>query len=133
VIVKIPQPIIDAMRAHARDAEPHECCGLLIGTRRAVSKSIRTQNLDTNPARYLVDPKDHLDAIKAARAESLRVIGAYHSHPGTSTEPSPSDIDEASGGADFLYVIVSPVSDSVTAYFVKNGTAVFAEVEPAAN
>jgi proteasome lid subunit RPN8/RPN11 len=126
VIVSIPRAVIDEMIAHARDDAPNECCGLLVGVRGEVSGAVRARNLEPSPTRYLIDPVDYLAAIKAARARAQHVIGAYHSHPDGTTTPSRRDIDEATGGRDFLYVIVSPASGAITAYFVRNGEALFA-------
>jgi proteasome lid subunit RPN8/RPN11 len=127
VQVLLPQTVLAEMLAHARDESPSECCGLLVGRRGVVDASVRARNLETGPTRYLIDPQDHFAAMKAARARGLHVIGAYHSHPAQAAgvlAPSPSDIAEASGGSDFLYVIVSPVDGGAVAYFVKRGAVV---------
>jgi len=116
------------MLAHAKEALPNECCGLLVGRRGAIDRAVRARNLEAGPTRYLIDPQDHFAAMKAARADGLHVVGAYHSHPAGTTEPSPSDISEAAGGSDFLYVIVSPVTGATTAYVVKNGSVAMAEL-----
>ena len=100
---------------------PRECCGLLIGTGESVVRSVRARNLDTNGDAYLIDPEDHFAAIRAARAEGLEVIGAYHSHPSSAPVPSPTDIAEANSGPDFLYVIVSLVDEDVRAYRIDAG------------
>jgi proteasome lid subunit RPN8/RPN11 len=110
------------MLAHARAEAPRECCGLLIGQGESVVRSVRARNLDVKATRYLVDPEDHFAAIRAARAEGLEVIGAYHSHPSSAPVPSATDIAEASSGPDFLYVIVSLIGDDVRAYRMELGT-----------
>jgi proteasome lid subunit RPN8/RPN11 len=124
--VRIAQSVVDEMLAHARADAPNECCGLLVGSRGAIERSIRARNRDSSSTRYLIDPDDHFAAIHAARNESRRVIGAYHSHPASAPTPSPSDIAEASGGVDFIYVIVSLVKPEgeVFAYTLKAGSVV---------
>jgi proteasome lid subunit RPN8/RPN11 len=97
------------MLAHARDALPNECCGLLVGTETHIRRAERARNLKASPTRYEIDPADHFRSIRAARAEGLAVIGAYHSHPRTAPEPSPTDLVEASDSA-LLWVIVSPAT-----------------------
>ena len=114
------------MLAHARDEAPNECCGLLVGNRQSIDRSIRARNADASPTRYRIDPEDHFAAIHAARADGRRVVGAYHSHPRTTALPSPSDIAEAAGGSEFVYVIVSLKSDDgdLFAYRLKRGSVV---------
>ena len=119
--MSIGQSVIDEMLAHAREAAPDECCGLLIGDRRRIEYSIRATNLQASPTRYLIDPAGHFAAIRQARSSGLRVAGAYHSHPAGTPVPSESDVAETSGGPDFLYVIASPASGDVRGYRLKNG------------
>ena len=117
----IAPDVVAAMLAHARAEAPRECCGLLIGKGESVVRSMRARNLDESATRYLIDPEDHFAAIRAARAEGLDVIGAYHSHPSSAPLPSPTDIAEANSGSDFLYVIVSLIADEVHAYRIDRG------------
>jgi proteasome lid subunit RPN8/RPN11 len=87
--------VLEAIRAHALAAAPDECCGLLIGNQESIAAAWPARNAHPTPrTRYLVDPQDHFTAIRQARAESLDVVGAYHSHPATPAEPSPTDIAE---------------------------------------
>jgi proteasome lid subunit RPN8/RPN11 len=102
--------VIDAVVAHARDARPGECCGLLVGTGQDIMDALRARNLSENPARFLIDPKDHIEARRRARGQGLAVVGFYHSHPHSPAEPSSSDEAEASY-PDHLYLIVSLASE----------------------
>ena len=97
---------LEDMRAHARADGLLECCGLLIGLPNRIERIHPARNLRASPTEYLVDPADHFTAIRAARAEGLAVVGAYHSHPRSTAVPSATDLAEASSG-DFLYLIVS--------------------------
>jgi len=119
--IQIPSAVVSDMLAHAREDAPRECCGLLIGKNSSILRSVRTRNIDAKATRYLIDPADHFAAIRFARADGLEVIGAYHSHPNGAAIPSPTDIAEADGGADFLYVIVSLLDDDVRAYRIAAG------------
>lgn len=123
--VKIDRKAIDDMFAHGREAAPDECCGLLAGRRGVIERNIRAKNLQASPTRYSIDPADHFAAIHDARSRGQSVIGAYHSHPATRAIPSESDISEATGGADFLYVIVSLFErGEVRAYSLRRGAMV---------
>jgi proteasome lid subunit RPN8/RPN11 len=121
VNIRIAASVLSDMLSHAREEAPRECCGLLIGRGESVVRSVRARNLDAKATRYLVDPEDHFAAIRAARAEGLEVVGAYHSHPSSTPVPSATDIAEANSGSDFLYVIVSLVNEDVRAYRIDMG------------
>ena len=95
---------LDAIAAHASQAWPQECCGLLIGSAGAVEFIHRARNVHASATCYLVCPEDHFAAIRAGRASGLEVVGAYHSHPQGRPRPSTSDRDEAHGEG-FTYVI----------------------------
>jgi proteasome lid subunit RPN8/RPN11 len=115
------------MLRHARDEAPNECCGLLVGRRGLVESAVRARNLEASASRYLIDPADHFAAMRTARSNGQRVIGAYHSHPASAPMPSESDIAEASGGRDFLWVIASPAEGELRGYYLRDGEIVFVD------
>ena len=93
--------------AHAREAAPLECCGLLIGRGDDVVEAVRARNIAADPAtRFLLDPEDHFTARRSARERGLDVVGFYHSHPVSAAEPSPRDLAEFSYPG-YLYAVVS--------------------------
>jgi proteasome lid subunit RPN8/RPN11 len=79
---------------------------MLLGRSREIVAAVRACNLDADPNRFLIDPKDHFDALRQARALGFEVLGFYHSHPRSSPAPSPTDQAEASY-RHHLYLIVS--------------------------
>src|SRR5215207_7913594 len=94
-----------AVAAHARDAWPQECCGLLLGTPGSIEAVCRARNEhEERGTRYLVRPEDHFTAIRLARTQALDVVGAYHSHPAGRPRPSATDREEAHAGG-FIYLI----------------------------
>ena len=101
----LPPAVRDAVVAHARDAAPAECCGLLVGSPSVIMSAVPARNLADSPSRFLIDPQDHIRARRIARAAGLDVVGFYHSHPRSAPEPSPADVAEASY-PNHLYLIV---------------------------
>jgi len=89
----------------ARAEAPRECCGVLLGKGTAIERAIPTANLSPDPDRYLINPQDHVDALRAARARALEVIGFFHSHPHSDAQASATDVAEISYSG-FLYLIV---------------------------
>ena len=101
----IAPAVVTDLEAHAREARPAECCGVLIGTPGRVTESRRAANLSSDPHRFELDPQDHVRAIRDARGRGVAVIGFYHSHAAASPFPSAVDLAESSyPGA--LYLIV---------------------------
>jgi proteasome lid subunit RPN8/RPN11 len=91
--------------AHAREAAPEECCGLLVGRGDAVVEAVRARNVAEGPNRFLIDAQDHILARRRARDRGLEIVGFYHSHPHSAAEPSATDREEA-GYPDHLFLIV---------------------------
>lgn len=122
--VRMTRAVRDAVLDHARRALPDECCGLLIGTALGdethVSRAWPARNLRSSPTRYLIDPADHFAAIRTARRNGLRVVGAYHSHPTSPPSPSETDAREADDG-ELVYLIASPALGAVRGYRLDGG------------
>ena len=103
---RIRQEALDVIVAHARAEAPAECCGMLIGRDASIDEAVRGKNIAAVPTRFLIDPKDHIDARRAAARRGLEVLGFYHSHPHSPAWPSPTDVTEAAY-PDSVYLIVS--------------------------
>ena len=93
----IARRALDAVLAHAQEAHPLECCGILVGDGERILKALRARNVADVPARrFVIDPADHIAARRSARSEGLDVVGFYHSHPSSGASPSRTDMAEAS-------------------------------------
>ena len=103
---RIRRAALDDIVTHARAEAPAECCGMLIGSGASIDDAVRAKNIAASPTRFLIDPKDHIDARRDARTRGLEVLGFYHSHPQSPAWPSESDIAEAAY-PDAVYLIVS--------------------------
>ena len=128
--MRVRWTVIDTITAHARRDSPRECCGLLIGTSDEVMEAIPVRNDADDPLRrYEVAAVDHLAEIRRCRelakagTADVAVVGAYHSHPRSAPEPSPTDREQAF--EEFLYVIAGPVEGAdavdVRAYQLRHG------------
>jgi proteasome lid subunit RPN8/RPN11 len=118
------------MIAHARAEAPRECCGLLIGQAARIDESVRIRNIHANPARYLLDPAEHIATNRRLRGSGHSVVGCYHSHPHSPAIPSDTDRAEAYY-SEFVWMIVSlavPDVPEVAAYRLRNGEFVTIEV-----
>jgi proteasome lid subunit RPN8/RPN11 len=85
----------DEIIAHAREAAPHECCGLIGGAPDTEASTIyRTRNIAANPlVTYEAAPEDLFAAQRQMRARGEELTAIYHSHPrAKNPEPSPTDV-----------------------------------------
>ena len=105
--------------AHARDDAAGRVLRRADRPRRTrSSKPSAPRNLSDDPNRFLLDPKDHIDARRAARARGLEVVGFYHSHPHSEPEPSIADLAEATYPG-YLYLIVRPLAEGAKVRLVR--------------
>ncbi len=94
-VLDVPAAVVADMVAHCLAALPEEGCGLLVGTGEVVVRAVGTRNAAGSALRYEVDPSEHLAIDRAAGAEGLDVLGAFHSHTHTDAWPSATDVATA--------------------------------------
>jgi len=104
--------ILAQIYAHGEEAYPDEGAGFLLGYdnggQRHIAQIFVTENARENEARhnrYLVTPKEYLQAEIAAEVMGLSLIGVFHSHPDSPNRPSEFDREWAQ--PFFSYVITS--------------------------
>jgi proteasome lid subunit RPN8/RPN11 len=103
---QIARDALESIVAQARVAEPAECCGLLVGSGRSIVEAVSTPNIASDPHRFVIDPKAHIEGRRDARRRGLEVLGFYHSHPHAPAVPSATDRAEAAYPG-CVYLIVS--------------------------
>jgi proteasome lid subunit RPN8/RPN11 len=126
--LKISPELADKIRAHGAQTYPHECCGALLGrdtevADRRVYREIHglhplVNRRDDSPNnRFSVTSQDVLDAEKAARQQSLEVVGWYHSHPDHPASPSQYDRDHAWPWYSYIIVsVANRISEEMTSW-----------------
>ena len=85
---------LEEILAHAREAQPSECCGLIGGADDGRTKSIyRLRNIASNPEiAYEAAPEELFAAQRLMREREERLLAIYHSHP-RAVIPYPSETD----------------------------------------
>lgn len=84
---------LERILAHAAEAKPNECCGLIGGQDNQARNTYPMQNVSQNPQRaYEAAPEDLFNAQRDMRERGEQLLGIYHSHP-LSAEPTPSQTD----------------------------------------
>ena len=92
--IRLTTDNIDEIIAHAREAAPHECCGLIGGLIEGKAETIyRARNVAADSlVAYEAAPEDLFAAQRAMRERGEQLLAIYHSHP-RSEDPQPSATD----------------------------------------
>lgn len=99
-MLRIPQPIQEAIEAHGVAAYPYEGCGLLLGrvdgghnvVVAAFPVENRWENEDEKRVRFRIVPQDMMRAEMEAMRRDLDIVGIFHSHPDDQPVASPRDL-----------------------------------------
>jgi proteasome lid subunit RPN8/RPN11 len=85
---------LEEILAHACQAQPSECCGLVGGADDGRTQSIyRLKNTAPNPeVAYEAAPEELFAAQRLMREREEQLLAIYHSHP-RAIIPSPSETD----------------------------------------
>lgn len=93
--IRLSRTDFDQIIAHARAANPAECCGLIGGSTNGHAQTIYpAKNVAADPlVTYEAAAEDLFAAQRAMRARGEQLLAIYHSHPRASNpEPSPTDV-----------------------------------------
>jgi len=122
--VRISQPLLDEIVAHARDDDPNECCGMVAGSNGAATRVYRARNAEASPFRYTIHPQDQFRITMEIEDQGEEIAAIYHSHTKSPAEPSQTDINLAENWPDPLYLICSianPDAPQVRAFVIRDG------------
>lgn len=84
---------LEEIFAHARQAKPFECCGLIGGANDRAQSIHPLRNVASDPEiTYEAAPDELFAAQRQMRQRSEQLLAIYHSHP-RAIEPVPSETD----------------------------------------
>jgi len=92
--ISIERSVLAEMLAHAREAFPQECCGLLTGSGAHTLGITRATNQLSSSSAFLIPPEELFEFFRALRASGREFTGIYHSHPRGPKVPSQRDVEE---------------------------------------
>src|SRR5262249_6641612 len=130
--VGIPARILNELCEHAREAEPEECCGLVLSEGNVrYARAVRCHNEMSQPeslSAYSMSMRDVLAAIRETERSGECVTAVYHSHVGgIGAYLSASDLEYAQNvlfpfpGADQIVLSVYEGSVQEIKIFVREG------------
>jgi proteasome lid subunit RPN8/RPN11 len=125
----IPERVYQAIRSHAEQAYPAECCGALLGTPGPggwrVSTAVQARNASGDGARtaYEITPEELVAIDREARRQRCEIAGFYHSHPDHEAHWSATDLAEAHWvGCGYVITAVCGGRATETRAFLLAGT-----------
>lgn len=110
-VINITKEAYEAILSQAKADAPVESCGYALGVAGEdgtllITENYRLTNIDHAEEHFSLDPKEQFAAIKYARANKLKVIGNWHSHPASPSRPSEED-KRLAFDPNILYLILS--------------------------
>lgn len=120
-VLKLKPKHMRTMRWHVAAQVPLEACGLLAGKQEVVTDVLKVRNAEQSPVRFLMDAQEQYNAFKWIDANSLDLLGIFHSHPSGPETVSPTDIAEAA--YDVVHIIWSRMGNTWSArgFWIENG------------
>ena len=125
-IIRMKYTLLDEIARYATGHLPEEACGLIAGTKegedKVVEKVYLLTNIDHSNEHFTLDPKEQLSAIKDMRANGLKPLGNWHSHPSSPSRPSQEDIKLAFD-SNASYMIISFMAEKpvLNSFHIENG------------
>lgn len=120
--------------ARSKSELPNESCGLVAGKDedgvRKVERVYMLTNLDNSPEHFSLSPEEQLKAIKDIRANGLKLLGNWHSHPQSPSRPSDEDIRLAfDKNLSYLILSLMDIENPVlNSFHIENGTSTKEEI-----
>jgi len=107
-VLRIAQPLLDEIVAHARRDHPDEACGIVAGAEGTDQprRVIPMLNAERSPTFFRFDSTEQLKVWRELDDRDEVPVVIYHSHTATEAYPSRTDIGLAAE-PDAHYVIVS--------------------------
>ncbi len=128
--ITIRQDDFNSMLAHALRERPDEACGLIAGYDREngvreIDRVYLLTNTDHTNEHFTIDPKEQLKTIKDMRANGLKLLGNWHSHPESPSRPSEED-KRLANDSQASYLILSLMDEDhpvLNAFHIENTEA----------
>jgi [CysO sulfur-carrier protein]-S-L-cysteine hydrolase len=128
--MRIAQPLLDEILAHARDDLPNECCGMVGGADGEARTVYRAANAEASPLRYSIDAREQFRLMRAIEEAGEELVAIYHSHTKSPAYPSQTDVNLA-GWPDAVYLIASLADEDspvVKGFWIRDGEIAEAEL-----
>lgn len=125
-IIRLEYNLYDEIVEYAKEHLPEEACGLIAGLEdeegRLIKKVYFLENTDHATDHFTLNPKDQMNAIKDMRAQGLKPLGNFHSHPESPSRPSVEDIKLAyDSKASYMILSLMAANPVINSFHIENG------------
>lgn len=104
--LRLSDSLLNEMADYVNRHVPLEACGLLAGKNDQAEKMIGVMNQAQSPVRFVMDPREQLNALDWIESHDLDLVGIFHSHPTGPETVSPTDIAEAA--YPVVHIVIAP-------------------------
>ncbi len=130
--MKIAQPLLDQIVAHAVRDAPNECCGVVASRDGAATSVYATENVAASPFRFEIDGLTLMRLIDDIEDAGEELVAIYHSHTRSKPYPSQTDLNFAALWPGVEWIIVGVAKNAepeVRSYLIDGGAISEAELE----
>lgn len=115
----MPAALKNIMLAYGQSDTDHEVCGLLGGTELQAASFYPVKNIAADTAsEFLMDPEQHIEAIRSMRLSGESLVGIFHTHPDSPAVPSAEDLQQAAyPGTVYLILSLADRAPVLKAYY----------------
>jgi proteasome lid subunit RPN8/RPN11 len=105
--LKLSRKLVSELLHFAQISPDAEICGLVSSKNNELMRCYPIKNVSENPEnRFLLDPTQHISAMKKMRENDEDLFAIYHSHPTAPACPSKLDLEMATT-ENVLHFIIS--------------------------
>ena len=128
----IAKEALDAIRRHAAETYPNECCGALIASGGRIMEAFPLPNTTGAGARrrFRISPSDYRLSEQRAGENHGTLAGFYHSHPDHPARPSQHDLEQAWPNLTYVIVAVREgTAGEITVWHLRDDRSAFEQGE----
>ncbi len=105
--IPLPRSLANQLLHYAQTSPETEICGLIGAKGGQAVRCYPIKNIASDPqGHYLLDPEEHIGALRAMHERGEQLFAIFHSHPAAPAVPSATDL-ELAAYPEALYLIVS--------------------------
>ncbi len=115
--MRIPETLLEELRAHAQEALPAEACGVLLLREGVAESYVRGRNRLDSPFRYELE----VDPEVWFKEDEGYELAVFHSHPESEPRPSRTDLANIGLWENKPYLIMRADTGELRGWLISGG------------